>query len=423
MTNELFDYNLEQSVLSSIIFEPSLDISNISADIFNHPILKQVFHAIQQLNKQNLPIDENIIRNHLVNTVKIPKNNVEDILINIMSSTPTSNIKAYVSQLEEYRKKRDIKNTVLKLNQDLNENKTANELETALLSYTEKIVAKTSTELLNLIPASVIEEKEADFITKDFIPIPKKTVTIFSAGGGTGKTSLLLQLAMRYLHENPDKKAFCWLSEDPLGLTKHRLNSVINGLYKEGRETLHRLILAEDMTFPVLIEHNRTIIVNSLFYKIKMMLKDFNLIILDPLIAFFGGDENNNAHAKLFMQLFTKWASEEDKTIIFIHHSTKNTTQSRGASAFVDASRAVYEIDKVKDDDGEIVDSHERVVKLTKDNYRASKYFGGFTKKIAVFPRETKPILVTEDKKNNYNVDMPFINVDLDEIEDEYGIS
>ena len=56
------------------------------------------------------------------------------------------------------------------------------------------------------------------------------------------------------------------------------------------------------------------------------------------------------------MQLFTHWANKENKTIIFIHHSTKNTTQSRGASAFVDAVRVVYELDKIKNKNGDILD-------------------------------------------------------------------
>lgn len=409
MNDESFyDYNLEASVLSSFIFHTDLDTSKINADIFYNPMHKSVFHTINQLHQQDKPIDEVLIRNHLINTVKTPKDNVEHTLLNILSSTPSFTIKSYIEILEDLRKKRDIRTTLLRLNQDLQEDKTADELESALLGYTEKIAKKTSTDLFSMTPASVVEAKEAEFITHSFIPVPKKTVSIFSAGGGTGKTSLLLQLAMYYLHENPNEKAFCWLSEDPLGLTKHRLNSVISGLFTPGTQTLHRLILSEDLTFPVLVEQNRTMVINSLFYKMKMMLKEYSLIILDPLIAFFGSDENNNAQAKLFMQLFTKWAAEEDKVIIFIHHSTKNSSQSRGASAFVDAARAVYEIEKIRDDDGKEIDTNKRKVSLTKDNYRASKYFGGFSKEIAVFPgeeggRNLTPVLETvfEDITND----------------------
>jgi len=335
---ELYDYNLEATILSSLIFNENINISNINPDIFYNPIHRSIYLTILSLNKEGISIDEILIKNHLINKLNIDIDNVEQHLLRILTTNPTLSINSYIDILDDYRKKRDIKTTLLKLNQELLENKSANELESSLLSYTEKIINNTSTELFKMIPASFIKAKDADFITKSFIPIPKNTVTIFSAGGGTGKTSLLLQLAMHYLYENPKNKAFCWLSEDPLELTKHRLNHVISGLYPKGNETLHRLILSEDLTFPTLLEINRSISVK--------------LIILDPLIAFFGGDENNNAQAKLFMQLFTKWAAQENKTIIFIHHSTKNTSQSRGASAFVDAARAVYEIEKIKNEDG-----------------------------------------------------------------------
>jgi len=399
-TSDFYDYDLEIAILSSFIFNEDINPPTINPDIFYNPIHKSIYQTILSLNKQGTSIDEVLIKNHLVNRLNIDIDNAEQHLLRILTATPTLSINTYVDILEDLRKKRDIKTTLLKLNQELLENKSADELESSLLSYTEKITNKSSTELFKMTPASFIEAKDSDFITKDFIPVPKKTVTIFSAGGGTGKTSLLLQLSMHYLHENPNEKAFCWLSEDPLGLTKHRLNRVISGLYPKGNETLHRLILSEDLTFPTLLEINRTMSVNPLFYKMKFMLKDFNLIILDPLIAFFGGDENNNAQAKLFMQLFTKWAAEEDKTIIFIHHSTKNTSQSRGASAFVDAARAVYEIEKIKDEDGKEVDTSLRKISLTKDNYRASQHFGGFSKKIKVFPSDDttniKPSFIVE---------------------------
>jgi len=385
--NDIFDFNYEITLLSSIIFSEE-SVKNIDANIFYYQIHKSIFQALLSLEQQSLPRDEIIIHNHLINTIKLDDNLVASSMINIMSATPSSNYQVYVVRLVELMRIRNIKSSLLDIQIDIQENKSADEIEASFLSLSEKIVTKSEAKLFKMIPASQIEAKESDFITKNFIPVPKKTVSIFSAGGGTGKTSLLLQLAMHFLHENPEEKAFCWLSEDPLGLTKYRLNQVIGGLFPVGAQTLHRLILSDDLTFATLLEQNRTMVINSSFYKMKMMLKEFKLIILDPLIAFYGGDENNNAHAKLFMQLFTKWASEEDKTIIFIHHSTKNTSQSRGASAFVDAARAVYEIEKIKDPDGKEIESNKRRITLAKDNYRASKHLGGFSKEILVFPNE-----------------------------------
>ena len=106
------------------------------------------------------------------------------------------------------------------------------------------------------------------------------------------------------------------------------------------------------------------------------------------------------------MQLFTDWANKENKTIIFIHHSTKNTTQSRGASAFVDAVRTVYELDKIKDKDGNIKESSKRIVKLTKDNYGISNILKRYS-----FERELFPLTIKHEKisskKDDYLSDIP----------------
>ena len=101
------------------------------------------------------------------------------------------------------------------------------------------------------------------------------------------------------------------------------------------------------------------------------------------------------------MQLFTEWANKENKTIIFIHHSTKNTTQSRGASAFVDAVRTVYELDKIRDNDGKEKESNKRIVKLTKDNYGVGHILGGFSVQRELFPSK---INYTESSFNEENI-------------------
>ena len=122
------------------------------------------------------------------------------------------------------------------------------------------------------------------------------------------------------------------------------------------------------------------------------MLKDYDVIILDPLIAMFGADENNNGYARKFINLFTRWATKEEKTIIFIHHGTKNSSQSRGASAFVDAVRLVYRVEIIKNDTGEMVEDDMRWILLDKDNNGAKKYLGSQKVKRQVFPRKRSVI-------------------------------
>lgn len=408
-TDTTFDYNLEASLLCSLIFNPEIKTAQLESDLFFNPLHKQILQSLQALDLQDAPRDEIIIRDYLVRTVKVDSNIAEAALATILMQSPYSSIEHHVERLYEYKKIRDVKTALLRLQEQLNKGDSAIELESSLLSYGQKIATNRSIELFSLHQASSVEAKEPRFVCKDFIPIPEKTVTIFSAGGGTGKTFLVLQLAMRFLVENSSEKAFLWLSEDDIGIAKERLNEISSFIYQDGAKTLDRLLLSADQTFQAIVEENRSVKSNPLLYKMKLILKDVKFIVLDPLIAFYGGDENNNAHARQFMQLFTHWAAEEDKIIIFIHHSTKNTTQSRGASALVDAARAVYEVDRIKDADGNEKNSSKRLIILTKDNYRASKYFGGYKKEITVFPPEK---IIAKPMQNH------FLSID-----EELGIS
>lgn len=404
-----YDFNIEASLLCTLIYDPSISTFHIEPELFVHAFHKQIFQAIVALDQQNIARDEITIRDYLVSKMRINPNDTETTLANILIFTPSASPAHFISRLREIKKIRDIRAALLNVQEGIDTGKSANELEAALLYFGQKIASNNSLELFTMHQASVLEAKEPEFVCKDFIPIPKKTVTIFSAGGGTGKTFLIIQLAMRYLVENPADKAFLWLSEDAIGIAKERINEISKNVYKQGINTHNRLFISADPTFHAIHEENRSITSNPLLHKMKMKLKDTKFIVLDPLIAFYGGDENNNSHARQFMQLFTQWAAEEDKIIIFIHHSTKNTTQSRGASALVDASRAVYEVDKIKDSDGNETNSSKRIVSLTKDNYRASKYFGGYKKEIVIFPNETV-------------VKKPRI-IEYTSIDDELGIS
>lgn len=404
-----YDFNIEASLLCTLIYNPLISTFNIEQELFVNTYHNHVLRALVTLEQQNIARDEITIRDYLVSKMHINPHDAETTLTNILILTPSASPTHFINRLREIKKIRDIKTALLNIQEGIDNGRSANELEASLLHFSQNIASNNLLELFTMHQASVLKAKEPEFVCKDFIPIPKKTVTIFSAGGGTGKTFLIIQLAMRYLAENPSNKAFLWLSEDDIGIAKERINEISNKVYTPGVHTHTRLFISADPTFHVIYEENRSITSNPLFHKMKVKLKDTNFIVLDPLIAFYGGDENNNSHARQFMQLFTQWAAEEDKIIIFIHHSTKNTTQSRGASALVDASRAVYEVDKIRDSSGNEINSSKRIVLLTKDNYRASKFFGGYKKEIIVFPYET-------------TVQKPTI-IEYVSIDDELGIS
>jgi len=237
-----------------------------------------------------------------------------------------------------------------------------------------------------------IEREEIDYICQDWLPIPRKTVSLIVAEGGIGKSWILLQLALRHLIKNPNEKVFAWLSEDPKGLSKHRAELICSKILEVEPTNIENLFMSDSPTFPINFNN---------IQKVKEQFKEFDVILLDPLIGFYSGDENSNADARIFMQHFTKWAAEENKTIVFIHHASKGTGKSRGASALVDAVRLVYEI--------EIIEKNEtdRKFKIGKDNYGVKNILDCTEFERVIFPK--KPIKIVFEAVENMNISMPAI--------------
>jgi len=387
MQSNLFNIEFETTVLSSIIFEPvkteECQSLGLSPEDFYLPYYSKLYKTILDLFENNI-VDEEVIKKELGNDFD------ENATLKVLSANPISNLYYYINEIKNFSRLRyaqkisnDIKtvvevgdyNKILKvINDGLNnlENNTSN--------------------LININPINDIKSKESEFVGKSWLPFPKKAVSLVTAGGGVGKSFLLLQAALHIIDEN-NLKVFMWLSEDPIELSKYRYEMIIDKVlgHKKEKYTNKLDIAGSDSETIHFLEENRgQTTISGMFYQFKAMLKKYDVIILDPLIAMFGGDENNNAHAKRFINLFSRWATLENKTIIFIHHGTKNTAQSRGASAFVDAVRLVYQIEIIKDKNGNQIEEDMRLVTLAKDNNGAKKYLGDFQVKRQVFPKTSK---------------------------------
>lgn len=381
---ELCNLSFERSILSSLIFEPAQygEISkNLSVDHFYLAAHQDIYKAMANLVLADKPIDEEFLRSELNRVGRFD----ERVMIEVLTANPIANIHPYIEELAKYRDRR----TLLSLSTQF---KAAAETEDPINSAKELIVAlEEGMSIDRRLPSPVnheeIQEKEAEFILKEWLPIPKNTVSLVTAPGGSGKTWTILQIAARFCFEDKNAKAFLWLSEDPLSLSKARLNKILEKVVKTSLKGL-KIDLADNAT-PMLLNivHNK-VTVDPIWHDLKKIFDPYDLIILDPLIAFFGGDENNNGHARFFMQLFTEYAGKTGKTIIFIHHSTKGTAGSRGAGAIVDAARLHYEVDRIKDGEGKLDDrkSHMRLIRLAKDNYNAASLLRASEVERQIFP-------------------------------------
>ena len=395
MQEQTYDTNIEATVISSIIYNPALldkYISKLNNKIFFLPFHIKIMQIVRNLYNSDKIIDEEIIRNKL-------GKEYENDLIYIISKNPINRLDDYIEILQDYSIKRDVQSLAIDIHKSLQENSTGLEIQAKVANLTEALTSSTQLDIFDIQNIQDIQDKEVEFICKSWLPIPIRTVSLVTAPGGTGKSWFVQQLSIRAIQEGKIKKAFLWLSEDPREISKNRFNKVFDKVLKLTDSSIKSKIdISDSPTIQFLYDDQRKVEVSPLFSHFKVKLQEYDLIILDPLIAFYGTDENNNSSARRFMQLFTEWANRENKTIIFIHHSTKNTTQSRGASAFVDAVRTVYEIDKIKDKDGNIKESNKRVIKLTKDNYGISNILESFSVERELFPKSIKIIETTYEE-------------------------
>lgn len=393
----MYNIDFENAILSSFLYQQEENIRylNVLEDSdFANVANREIFKVLKELYAKEERFEIEIINEKTDEKFK-------EHLLEILTTNPVVNVKSYIEKLKKYTLKRNILKLARSINENLQQENDPLTIIAKIKTDLEKLESEKEIKTFDFKDIDEVENEETKFILTNWLPFPEKTVSIITAPGGTGKSWLVLQLAIRFLKENKNKKAFLWLSEDPIELTKHRFLKICNEIvFINPNELKGRLKISSEQTIQVVEEKGKNIEINPLLYSLKSTLKEYSLIIFDPLIAFFGADENSNSQARRFMQLFTDWAAKEDKTIIFIHHSTKNTTHSRGASAFVDAVRLVYEIDFIKDDN-KSTENCNRKIKMTKDNYNAKRFLDSKEVVRQIFPNVIEKVKHKKSKETS----------------------
>jgi replicative DNA helicase len=232
---------------------------------------------------------------------------------------------------------------------------------------------------MNIQPLDTIQAIDAEFILKDKMPIPKNAVTLLSATGGLGKTRYALICASRHIADTGENVAL-WLTEDYKGQVRAIFDSMAKaGLVKS--DTMSKMMIILDPPPQLALREHGVFKAN---YKglaeIEMGLKNNNIkfCVFDPLLAFYGGNENDNSEARVFIQTFAEFAKDSEITVLIIHHANKEG-RSRGATAFSDGVRCRYEMTAPMNEKGtidkEMYKKGLRVLSLEKDNWGAAKPF------------------------------------------------
>jgi len=195
----IYSINIERAVLSSILFNPEeIDEAKkiINAKDFYLPAHQKIFEVMNILNDELMPIDEEFIKKRL------GINFDENILIEILSSNPITNVGAYLKEIKESSTKRRLMSLTTEIKKLLDDENNSSVKILSELDDKIQYLSKTSRDdFLKARPLDEIEEEDTKYICKNFIPFPEYSVSIISAAGGTGKTYAALKICNEYIKE------------------------------------------------------------------------------------------------------------------------------------------------------------------------------------------------------------------------------
>lgn len=372
--NQYSDISAEKVVLSTLLFEPER-ISSVSHTLkssdFFFAAHQMIFDAMVSLDASGRPVYEESLKAFLT------KHNAwnESAMLEIMTTSSAYDINGYIVSIKEHSLSRSIMSMGARMQSidGFDVMSKAAEYASELNQMIETHVASD----LRIISVCDIQDGDTKFVLRNWMPFPVGTVSLIGAPGGTGKSWTAIQIGFRYLMENRSHKVALWLSEDPDYQTRSRAKSIASDILNSTLSDYKNAHIITTRPNPVVVngklDHER-------FWKIRKALRGYGMIVLDPLRAFYGGDENSNTEANVFMNALQDWAHEDGIVIVLLHHSKKNDDDTikskvRGASAFVDACRTVYEISKVYKNarigELDMDQQHMRQFVLTKDNYGA----------------------------------------------------
>ena len=107
MEAHLYNLNIERAVLSSILFDPAI-FEDVAATLkpsdFYHPFHQNVFTVMEELWREDQPIDEEFIKEKL----ELKNQFDENAFLDILAANPLSNTASYVKEIKEKALKREL---------------------------------------------------------------------------------------------------------------------------------------------------------------------------------------------------------------------------------------------------------------------------------------------------------------------------
>ncbi len=189
------------------------------------------------------------------------------------------------------------------------------------------IVPKLKTVGFNDLP-----KEGGEVLILDGIPVPETGIVMFVGDGDVGKSFITLKLAIEYLIQHPDERALFWFTEDEGHQVRKRIK-----LFDPDKYITNRMdFISSDIS-----EYTDE---DTLINELKELTEVYGVTVLDPLISFFRGNENDNSEARVFANKMKGL----NGLVFMIHHSSKGGSASRGASDLRNSGRIMYQVVKAQ---------------------------------------------------------------------------
>ena len=213
---ELYNINVERSVLSTIIFDPEIYeeiVFLLKSEDFYLPFHQYLLSAMESLFEQELPIDEEFLRKELLKQDKFD----EVAMVDVLSANPITNTKAYVQEIKAYSNKRQLITLAtqikkLTIEDDLNVIDIMDRVEQKLYKITQDSVSedfkdskRITVDMLNEIERlKALGNSKLIGVDTGFENLNDKTsgfgkgdLVIIAARPAMGKTAIVLNMALK----------------------------------------------------------------------------------------------------------------------------------------------------------------------------------------------------------------------------------
>lgn len=213
--DSIYSINIERAVLSSIFFNPE-ELEDVLGVLkpkdFYLPAHRAIFEAMVKLHEEDMPIDEDFVRN------RVDKKSADDqVLLEILSANPITNTAAYVREIKDSAVKRELATLATTIKKVAIEDEvSANEALDTIQGELYKISTNSATSELK--DMQTVTSDTLDYIKKmkllgnkyligqttGFDSLDKRTtglnegdLVIIAARPAMGKTALVLNMALK----------------------------------------------------------------------------------------------------------------------------------------------------------------------------------------------------------------------------------